>query len=249
MRLKISFDAHHLTLKREYQHALQGVIYSLLNGEPIFDKLHHTGWEGGGRDYKMFVFSQIFGPFQIQDQTLTYNGLCVWYISSYSSLLLKTIYQNLIQSQSFYIGPHKIEIQSIALEDIDYFPEDREIIIQTLSPITAYRTEGKRFEYYSPDSKEFQDLCLQNLANKNAALEVPFEALQFEILEVLTSQKRVIHFKNSFFVAYNCRLRVKVNYSALYLIWNTGLSAKNSAGFGMVKVVDERRKCRKHLEC
>lgn len=43
--------------------------------------------------------------------------------------------------------------------------------------------------------------------------------------------------KNTFYIGYNAKMVVHTNYETLNLIYNSGLSAKGSAGFGMIEAI------------
>ena len=60
--------------------------------------------------------------------------------------------------------------------------------------------------------------------------------LVFKINEVKKQRKRLVHFKNTFYLAYDVELSIHTNFETLSFLLDTGLSSKGSAGFGMVVV-------------
>ena len=73
-------------------------------------------------------------------------------------------------------------------------------------------------------------------AKKNAAYKSIVKELVFLINEVKKQRKRLVHFKNTFYLAYDVELSIHTNYETLSFLLDTGLSSKGSAGFGMVVV-------------
>ena len=91
--------------------------------------------------------------------------------------------------------------------------------------------------YFKPSDDEFEQLCLNNLLEKNNALENPIKDLDFSIKEIKNEKRRFLKYKNTFYIGYNAKMVVHTNYETLNLIYNSGLSAKGSAGFGMIEAI------------
>ncbi|MFR2766984.1 MAG: CRISPR-associated endoribonuclease Cas6 [Thomasclavelia sp.] len=53
-------------------------------------------------------------------------------------------------------------------------------------------------------------------------------------------REKLVHFKNTFYEAYQCELVITTNYDTLKIIYDTGLSAKGSCGFGMIECKYEK---------
>ena len=60
----------------------------------------------------------------------------------------------------------------------------------------------------------------------------------FECKEVLNEKRRLVKFKNTFYVSYITTLKLKVNYETLRLLYDTGISSKGPAGFGMIELME-----------
>ena len=67
MRLLIelsSSDNNPITIPIHYNHLIQSAIYGALDND-FADFLHDTGFEGGGRRFKLFTFSRLTGAYRL----------------------------------------------------------------------------------------------------------------------------------------------------------------------------------------
>lgn len=238
MRLIIQFMDQEIRLPINYRHFLQGAIYRMLPEDGYGDFLHNQGYEGGKKVFKLFTFSDLLGHLKVEKETIIFFGTCSWQIASVDEELIDCLYKSLISRPQVLIGNVLLTVSAVNINELPYFSGSKEVIIRTISPVTAYRSEGKRFEYFAPGSRPFEEICLQNLQRKAEACPQDQQP-EFSIEEVLFSKKRIARFKQTFYVSYMTELKIKTNFAALNLIMNTGLSAKGSAGFGMVRLVHE----------
>ncbi|MEY8380835.1 CRISPR-associated endoribonuclease Cas6 [Ileibacterium valens] len=237
--MNISFKNDHIVLPVRYKHLIQGWIYSNFSEDGFGKFIHDEGYSCEGRKYKMFVFSDLLGELEIHDGLAIFKKKVRLEIASCSEEFIKLIYKNLLSKQSITLDHQILDIDRVSISnEIPYFEGERDFLLASISPITAYRMKDSRFEYYAPGSKEFEEICLQNLERKNSALYKQ-GTVEFSIKEVLKSKKRIVYFKNTFYVAYRCVLKVRADHRAIHLIMNTGLSSKGSAGLGMVKLLHE----------
>lgn len=237
LRLKIRLAKDQIDLPINYQHILQGLIYSVFPKEGFGQFLHDVGYRYENRVFKLFVFSNLFGDFHREEKRIVFDRFAEFYIGSLSEEFLQMLYDYFSFQDFIFLGKNKVKVESIDIEHLNYFSQTKEVVLQTLSPVVAYRTDGQgKFDYFKPTDPEFEQLCIQNIQEKMAIWNAqPFD-LCFQIKEVLFEKKRITHFKNTFYIAYTTKIKVEVNYPTLSMIWNTGLSAKGSAGFGMVRI-------------
>lgn len=215
---------------------LQGFIYSMFDKKEYGDFLHNHGYRIDNKIFKMFVFSNLFGKYHIEkNNTILFEEYCRFYISSQSAECIQYIYSFLTENSYIILNGNKVKIESIQIIDVPYFKGERDILIKTLSPVVTYTTIGKKVLYYKPSDSEFNQFCYSNLLEKNGALDNPISSLVFSVEEVLFEKKRLVHFKNTFYIAYLSELKIHTNYETLTLLYNTGLSSKGSAGFGMIE--------------
>lgn len=236
MRLKITLGNDRLRLPINYQHILQGLIYSCFDRKDYGTFIHDEGYNLDNKKFKFFVFSNLFGDYKVEDNTISFNGDVYFYVSSYYLDFINKVYEHLRNSPNLSLNGNSVYIKNIEVLNLDRFDGYRVVTIHTLSPVVAYITRDKYVNYFKPSDDLFEQLCINNLDDKNMTLDNPYEELYFEILSVKNEKKRLVNFKNSFYVSYLCDLKVKVNYDTLRLIYDTGLSSKGSAGFGMMEI-------------
>ena len=235
MRLKLEFACNKLKLPISYQSLLQGLIYSIFDKEEYGYFLHDEGYKLNHKVFKMFNFSNLFGKYNIEDKNVIFDNEVRLYIASQSEEFIQIVYQFFIKNERVVLNHQFLNIKNIELIDTPYFKGEKDIVIKTLSPIVAYKTIDKYVNFYKPSDEQFFSLCLSNLNEKCKALDEPIRQLVFNINSVNFEKKRIVQFKNTFYIAYLAELNVHINYETLDLLYNTGLSAKGSAGFGMIE--------------
>ena len=235
MRLIIRFKEGNILLPVNYHYQVQGWIYSLLPDDGYARFLHETGYQTENRKYKLFVFSDLLGEYEISGKTILFKKEITLQIGSQSKEFIQHVYQTLLRNPKAQIAGQILEIESLQIEDLPYFPGEREFLIRTISPVTAYTTRDKYVEYFEPGAVKFNECCQNNLASKASAYQLSFIP-NLKIEELIWKKKRLIRFKKTFYVAYNASFRIRADYLTLQLLWNTGLSAKSSAGFGMISI-------------
>lgn len=219
-----------------YRHLVQGWLYSMFPMDGYGKFMHDEGYSAGNRKFKLFVFSDLIGPYKVQENKICFTSGCTLHIASQSEEFIHHLYRFIQKNSLAMIGCAKLEVASMQLSELPYFRDTKTVTIRTQSPVTAYTTLDKRVTYYNPEEPEFENACLNNIERKIEAYSLGFAPL-FRIRKVISSKKRHMKFKNTFYIAYACTLQIEVDYATLALIWNTGLSAKNSAGFGMIEML------------
>lgn len=241
MRLRISLRKKDCVLPLNYQHLLQGFIYQSLPKEEEGAFYHDQGYHSGNRKYKMFVFSNLLGQnhVDVKNRTITFEEDFHFFFASEDENLVQKFYEFLQNNQRIVLGKEIIEITGTDILTNPYFRGTKELTIRTLSPLVAYRTADNYVTYYKPSSPEFEQLIIDNLERKLDSLNVR-NTISFKMIEVLSEKKRKIHYKNTFYEAYTAVMKIEVNSDTLSLLLNTGISAKGSAGFGMIETVNEK---------
>jgi CRISPR-associated endoribonuclease Cas6 len=113
----------------------------------------------------------------------------------------------------------------------------------TLSPITVYSTlytaEGRKKTYYfSPYEQEFSQLVSINLARKYRAYKGEDVQDNVSITPIGRPRERIVLFKGTVIKAWTGRFIVKGDERLIEIAYEAGIGSKNSAGFGMVEVVN-----------
>ena len=236
MRLKITIDTKQQSIPFEYHGYLQGIIYHALS-EESGSFLHDTGY-GDDRIYKLFVYSELIGKYRIENRKLVFTSPVSFYISSVSSDMLNELFMYFNTVEEIHFKDMYFDVLAAEpVDDIEYH-EDGEYVLQTISPITCYKTDEKNFtSYFHPKSQDFECSIQENLHRKYETLygKSPEEIL--EIVDIIKCKKTLVRYKGMVYEAYITTMKVKASDAYLKLLMHTGLGAKNSAGFGMVKIV------------
>ena len=218
MRLKIQLSYNNFKVPMSYQSILQGVIYSLLSKDKLGDFYHNDGYHYDKKIFKCFTFSQLFGKYKIENKYLIFDSDFYFYISSLDEEFLKNI--SILNLQPF-IGTKKI-------------------CIETLSPMLIYSTKDNYSTYYRPSDKESLNFIINNIQDKCLAYHYPIKELVFKIDYIIYEKRRMMKFKNCFYECFMTKLEIETNFETLSLIYNCGLSSKNSCGFGMIDIAHEK---------
>jgi CRISPR-associated endoribonuclease Cas6 len=138
------------------------------------------------------------------------------------------------QNNGIVIGNKKCGIVEYKILDDNVYNEEG-IEYYTLSPITAYRTiENKKTEYLSPDSSDFRDYIISNLAKKYY-LCFHENMDEIDIIDISNVKKKIVKFRKTFVISYHMRIKFgKLNTKIQKVILTCGLGGKNSYGLGMV---------------
>lgn len=162
-----------------------------------------------------------------------------FYISSVDSSFLNQIYSYYLNKGFIQFGKHELEITNIGpVEDIKLH-QDQEYMIQTISPITCYKTDEKKYKtYFNPKSFDFEQSILDNVRRKSEALGLDHTEDSFSIKDVKWMKETKVKFKGNIISAYHVRMIINTSDAYLKLFMHTGMGSKNSSGFGMIKIVD-----------
>ncbi|WP_297457188.1 CRISPR-associated endoribonuclease Cas6 [Persephonella sp.] len=244
MRLKLSFssDLEYISLPLHHNYALQVMLYKNLP-KVLSDFLHDMGFFYKGRPFKLFTFSKIqsehFVPLK-KFKKIKYKTPITLFVSSSISDITKNLGETFIKKDKVILGKNILFLESIEIQPLPEFEE--EFYIKTLSPITVYRTfenEKKYYRYYSPQEKEFNELIRKNLAKKyNIITGEEIENFPIEI-KPENIKKVLFKYKDFPIEAYEGIFKIKTKPEMFKVIYDAGLGAKNSQGFGMIEIMSE----------
>lgn len=244
MRLCIVFykQNNKITLPLHYNYILQSFIYKHLPRE-LSDKLHKEGYVYKSRQFRLFVFSRLFGSPKIKDNFICFNERARLYIASPIELFIESLAENLLKKPDVLIGKNKLIVESIEVCEKPTFPLN--VYVKMLSPITIYSTlskpDGKKKTYYyTPWEDEFSLLIRENLTKKYYAFykERPKDT-EFLIKphKVSKNQEKIINYKGLWIKCWFGEYEIKASRELLEFSWDCGLGAKNSQGFGMFDII------------
>lgn len=237
MRLKIVIDTKSVCIPYEYHGFLQAAIYKALE-ESKADFYHNVGYESHNRHYKMFVFSDLKGPYYADGNGLYFKDYAKLFVSSLDSDFLNQLYIYFDYYRTIQIGDNIFEVISAEpmLDDVQLH-EDNEYWIQTLSPVTCYKTDEKRYTtYFYPKSADFENSIQNNLSAKLLTILDDTDGEFFEIKEIQNIKRRPVKYKQMVIEAYSFKMKIRCSDNYLKLLLHCGMGSKNSAGFGMIRL-------------
>ncbi len=244
--LELGYKNGKLSLPVHYNYLVQGFLYRNIT-EELGDFLHDEGFVYGKRRFKMFTFSRLRGEYELRGDRIEFRlpPPVRLTISSPYGRFIEEFANMLLRREELELGGHRIYVGSIRVH-----PEPEigaEMKVKTLSPVVVYSTlqtkEGKKKTYYySPYEAEFADLVDNNLRKKYEAFfgkAVRARKLKMEVAG--RAGEKIVKYRGTVIKGWMGRFVLKGDKRLLKLGYESGIGSKNSQGFGMVEVVDERR--------
>ena len=254
MRLGITLHPEHdtLTLPLQYNHIVQGFIYHQIEAT-LANWLHEEGYRTGERQFKLFTFSRIIPTgqtrYKIHNSDISFDGPVSFVLAAVNSKMLSSLAEHLLKASSVCLGRNKATVRGVEVLRGPDFTHKSNLRVKTLSPITTYSTllhpsGGKKTYYYSPFEKDWHEQLRDNLVRKATALGWEADAAQalenasFKPLRVTQKDQKIITYKDTVIKGWMGVYELSgLPKAYLELLYDAGLGAKNSQGFGMVEVV------------
>ena len=241
MQLHIQFRGSRINLPIAYQHTLQGLIYHALEDEGDYSaRLHDEGYLAQMRSFKRFTFSPLSGKYVIEGKRIIFEETAAFEVRSPDEGFIRRLAARLQEGAWGTLGTNPVQIVKSRVEDGHLLAE--RAVVRTVSPIVVYRTlEDGKTEFFSPADAVFCPALVRNARRKWESLHgegAPF-ALSVQLDEGMQPRKVPTSFKSTFITGYHCRLVLEGMPEVLDMVYQTGLGAKSSQGFGMVRPVKE----------
>jgi CRISPR-associated endoribonuclease Cas6 len=229
-----------------YNHILQSFIYDNISSE-LSSFLHEQGYVHGKRSFKLFTFSRLYGKFRLNRRSINFEPPIRLYIASSDTHFIQEFAESLIKAENVRLGTEVIRISSIEVQSNQKF--NREIIINTLAPITVYSTlntrdRKKKTYYYSPYEKEFSTLIADNLRKKFNLVyhkEPREHTLTIELANEKKVSEKIIKYKGTIIKGWMGKFKVRGSPTLISIAYDTGLDSKNSQGFGMFEIIENNK--------
>jgi CRISPR-associated endoribonuclease Cas6 len=204
--------------------------------------LHGRGFISGVRSFKLFTFSRLTGPFNIDKEKgeIIFPQGASFVVSSPSVEFCTSLLNCLLSNGSIHFGMSNAEIAGIKVEKPEV--ESKTISLKVLSPVVTYSTflkpdGGKYTCYFQPGEKEFALQVGENLRKKYQAFyNQPAPTGEVEVRLRGTPRMNLVGYKGMVIRGYSCRLQLSGPRELLQMGLEAGLGAKNSQGFGCVEV-------------
>ena len=237
MRIRIVLALENIALPIDYHSSLVGVIYNML---PINDEtknLHNNGEILNKRKYKLFTFSELYGPSTYIEKTkqLLFSGNGCFDVTSFKEEMLINILSYLENNKTIMLKNNIIKVVKYDILN-DTLDTKKEKTYYTVSPITIYKTIEKKNYFYKPTDEEFKEKIINNLASKYY-LCYKKNMPELEITSFDRIKRKIVKFRKTSYEAYHLTISFsKLTSEIQNVIMTCGLGPKNSLGFGMVSI-------------
>lgn len=239
MQLHVRFFCQQVNLPIAYRHTQQGLLYHGVSSDLAFStQLHEEGRIVQNRSFKLFTFSPLNGIYTIQDKRIIFRDELSMEVRSVDDYFIRQLAAYLSVGSTVTLGQNAVEVSYLQLTDERLLAS--EVHIQTMSPIVVYRTqETGRTQFFSPAEAEFCPALIRNAQRKWQSLHGEDAPFALEVATVASTPFRKVptSFKGTFITGWNCELMLRGMPEVLDMLYQTGLGAKNSQGFGMFRVL------------
>lgn len=234
MRLKLSFQTQGpSSIGLNYSYHISSAIYRAIErANPRLSlNLHLPNVP------KFFTFSKLMIPNKRveKDKIIVESEEVYLFFSSMSNEIAEALIKGLFMKPEVKIGNLKLLLSKTEVVEEKELKDEEKFV--TLSPINVSKSEnGKVIDLY-PTQKEFYDVLRNNLLKKYRIFygEDPKDK-DVEIRAESFKPKR-IKIKNTWHRCVEMVFEAKGDPKLLEIGYKAGFGAKNSMGFGMVKVV------------
>lgn len=222
-----------------YHHLQQSAIYSLLRDTTIAGELHDYGSAYGKRTYKLFTFGPLTGRYVISGKEIIFQDEIQWEIRCDDRQLAIILYEKILKD-GLRLGENAFEKVKVQVRDTRV--EQDCITVKMLSPICVYETDNqtKRTHFFSPEEDKFSKAVQENFYRKYLAANKLEPESNINIVPLLISgkDKYLTKYKGFFINGWKGIYQLSGERKYLDFLYQTGLGAKNSQGFGMFEIID-----------
>lgn len=244
-----SLDGKDVNLPVHYNRPLQGLFYSLMSESMPY--YHDKGTKSDDKKLKLFTYSRIYphNSFKVYNKRMQFEGTFSIFFASPMDELVEAVLKSLEDQKILRIEKNYFTL--LKYEKIISEVKSEELLVKTLSPITAYSTillpNGSRYtHYFSPYSSDFKKLVEDNLKRKAKALKIEANSSNFSIepYGITEKNEKLLFYKDIIIKGWTGYFILRGDASLIQLALNSGLGAKNAQGFGMVFPVKHKVKNR-----
>ena len=240
IRISFTFDGE-LRVPIHHESMLHGLIFHSIRDPDYRDALHNRGFVYENRQFRMFCYSKLQGRYIAQEQYMIFKPPVSFLFSTHDERLIRELTSSLFTRDAVMIGTHPVKLLSIQQISQQISSHMR---IRMITPVTAYSTfllnNKKKTFYYSPKEEEFRRHVQENAVKKYAALHGVAPAnpqLHIEPANIRQLRPKTVMFKNTYIKGWMGDFILRGSLELVQLIYDVGLSAKNSNGLGLFEVV------------
>lgn len=239
MQLFLRFTGNRITLPFAYHYEVQSLIYKLLSSNSQYSAfLHNDGYELNEKSFKLFTFGDLVGKYSIESQHIVFEKAFSLQIRTCDHCFAQAILSSFMNNKLYSLCGNAIVFTDYNITDKSF--SKTEATIRTLSPITVYETaENSKTLYYSPDSIDFYNAIISNAKNKFSSYYKDATCGDIFItpaIDPAKMRKTVTKYKGTYINAWSGSFKLQCSTDMLNFLYNTGIGAKNSQGFGMFEI-------------
>ena len=214
-----------LRLPLDYGYRVSSALYRLASADEEYSEfLHDCGYGTDGRRYKLFTYSPLKGHYRIEDKRICFDG-------DISERFCEAVKSTLLTNGSVKIMDTVLPVKMTEVNDRHLTAAEADI--ETVSPIVVSSSENGKTVYYSPEDDCWEEMINFTLYRKFTAAygEEPPSVVKLGLLG--KPKKVVTRVKGIWVTGYHARLHLAAHPLVTAFLYETGLGAKNSQGFGM----------------
>lgn len=239
MQLFLSIKADTINLPIAYRTIQHGLLYRALSTDSEFaTQLHNEGRLTEDRSYKHFTFSPFRGNYVIQNKRIIFQQACSMEIRSTDPHFIETLAQAFADESIIQLGSQYATISRCIVSDQHIATS--QAVIQTLSPVVVYHTlpDGHTV-FLSPEDAAFCASLVHNAQRKWRSLGNADSDFALTITPLHNQKFRKVptSFKTTYITGWHGRFQLEGNPKVLDMLYQIGLGAKSSQGFGMFRVI------------
>lgn len=240
MQLKLYIDVKNdiLSLPLNYNHIMQGIIYSSLTNDKNYQAfLHDTGIDETSH-YKYFTFSSLCGKHYIEDKKIFFTDKIFFEIRSVDSYFIFLLYEY-FKNNGITFGNKTYKPNLVIKNKII---RNNSISIKMNSPICiSKKEENGNSIYLTPRDSDFNDYINKNFIKKYTTFYNSEPVSKIEIIDTFISpnDKIVTTLKGIYITAWKGSYILLGSPNCLTFLYNCGLGVKNSQGFGLFELIEE----------
>ncbi|MGN0299450.1 MAG: CRISPR-associated endoribonuclease Cas6 [Lachnospiraceae bacterium] len=243
MKYRLTFACNEpVSLPVQYNHIMQAVLLKWIGDST----LHDAAYEKEKRNYKLFTFSNLYGPYHYDSvhRRIIFEEYIQVYLSFYGIAEHPLILKNIREHRSIDLSGVILPLIDCSLVQETY---GEDCVVKTLSPVTIHSTmqtmEGKqKTYYYSPLERDFSEMIRQNLLRKYEAYHghLP-ENQEFSIEPVNKHCMKEVHiyYKSFSLKGWKGKFRLRGSAELIELALLAGIGARNSIGLGCILLDDK----------
>ena len=250
LNLKVDRHVFGNKLPINYQYELSAWIYRIIaQGDRLYAEwLHQNGYADKHRNFRLFVFSNIFSPGikYENDRLILHSDKASFYLSLLPEKSTEAFIKGIFKEQVFTLGDRVSKVQ-FSVQQVELIPPPdftNSFVFKTLSPVVVSVGQENRqhARYVNPDEKDYGLLIINNLIEKykvfynktfdgdtNYQFELvsPFRSKLIRIKAGTKEETQVRGFVYTF--------RLAADKELLKVMYEAGMGEKGSLGFGCVE--------------